>query len=387
MLQYLSAAAFSPFGRLLDPKEAAMEQTLRLEAGSGRFVACQETVALGPGEDMAVLQILRPADAPVSFYLDKPVLLSPEQPFAVLPMEERCSVRWDAAAPLVPVDHAAPRLDPVLTPSIDLERLYTFFDQSQQPGFFFAGERHQPYELVFVRQGVLHNLVGGQNYVLHANETLVIPPDQWHVQYGEADQAVRFVTVTFSCGRPLPEALCLRVLPEQMAAAEQMRSLLRSLREPGPHSGDLLLSGVQLLLASYACTLPQGREGQRPDSIRNENQILDRALEYAAGHTHARTTVEQLAKHCSVSAAYLSLLFQRHLHISPGAYMLRARLAESCLLLQSGAGSMSQIASLLCFSSPQHFSAAFKRQYGVAPSAYIKEHTGSMVPKPDWKGK
>ena len=375
MLQYLSAAAWSPFGRLPDPKGISLPEKWELRADEpAQYVSCGSAVKLGPAENMAVLVLLRPSGEPVSFYLDKPVELQPNTPFAVLPMEDQCSVLWEAGAPLITMEQPAPLVHPILTPSIDLQRLYTFFDQSQQPGFLFAGERHQPYELVFVCQGILHNLVGGQDYVLHANEALVIPPDQWHMQYGEADRPVRFVTVTFSCRQPLPQCLLLRELPEQMAAAEQMRALLRALREPGAYGSDLLLSGVQLLLAQYACGLPQGREGQRPNSLRNENQILDRALEYVAGHTHERTSVEQLAKQCSVSAPYLSLLFQRHLHIAPGAYMLRARLAESCLLLQNGTGTMSQIAEQLCFSSPQHFTAAFKRQYGMSPSAYVKIH-------------
>ena len=377
MLQYLSAAAWSPFGRLPDPKGASLPEKWELRADEpAQYVRCSTAVKLGPGENMAVLVLLRSSGETVSFYLDKPVELQPDMPFAVLPMEDRCSVLWEAGGPLIPLEQPAPLEYPVLTPSIDLQRLYTFFDQSQQPGFLFAGERHQPYELVFVCQGSLHNVVGGQDYVLRANEALVIPPDQWHMQYGEADRPVRFVTVTFSCRQPLPRCLLLRVLPEQMAAAEQMRALLRTLQQPGAYGGDLMLSGVQLLLAQYANGLPRGREGQRPDSLRNENQILDRALEYVAGHTRQRTSVEQLAKHCSVSAPYLSLLFQRHLHIAPGAYMLRARLAESCLLLQNGAGTMSQIADQLCFSSPQHFTAAFRRQYGVTPSAYIKIHGG-----------
>lgn len=373
MLQYLSAAAFRPFGKLTDPKQMSRSDKWELRADKpAQYVCCSAAVKLGPGEDMAVLVLLRPSGEPVSFYLDKPVALQPHTPFAVLPMEDRCSVLWEAGAPLIPLAQPAPLEYPVLTPSIDLQRMYTFFDQSQQPGFLFAGERHQPYELVFVCQGSLHNIVGGQDYVLRANEALVIPPDQWHMQYGEADRPVRFVTVTFSCRQPLPRCLVLRVLPEQVAAAEQMRILLQTLKQPGVYDSDLLLSGIQFLLAQYACGLPHGRNGQRPNTIHNENLILDRALKYVAGHTHERTSVEQLAKHCSVSAPYLSLLFQRHLHIAPGAYMLRARLAESCLLLQNGTDTMSQIADQLCFSSPQHFSTAFRRQYGMSPSTYLK---------------
>lgn len=375
MLQYLSAAAFSPFGRLLDSQRTSFSHKRDLWAVEPvQYTSCRAAVKLGPGENMAVLVLLQPSGETVSFYLDKPVELQPSSTFAVLPLDDRCSILWEADAPMIPMAQPASLVHPALTPSIDLQRLYTFFDQRQPPGFLFAGERHPPYELVFVCQGILHNLVGGQDYVLQANEALVIPPDQWHMQYGEADLPVRFVTVTFSCWQPLPQCLLLQVLPEQIAAAEQMRSLLRTLQNPGAYGSDLLLSGVQLLLVQYACGLPQGRERQRPDSLRNENLILDRALEYVAGHTHERISVEQLAKHCSVSAPYLSLLFQRHLHIAPGAYMLRARLAESCLLLRNGTGTVSQIADQLCFSSPQHFSSAFKQQYGMSPSMYIKKY-------------
>lgn len=376
MLQYLSSATFSPFGCLLDPQEASFADKRYLQADAPlQYVSCSETVKVGPGENMAVLLLPQASGTLMNFYLDKPVALKPHTPFAVLPIDNQCSVLWEAGAPLIPLEQPVPQPQPILTPSIDLEQLYTFFDQSQPPGFLFAGERHRPYEFVFVRQGILHNVVGGQDFALRANEALIIPPEHWHIQYGEADRPVRFVTVTFSCRQLLPPCVLLRVLPEQMAAAEQMRALLRILQEPGSDHGDLLISGVQMLLAYYACRSPQGREGPRPDSLRNENQILDRALEYVAGHTHERTSVEQLAKHCNVSAAYLSLLFQRHLHIAPGAYILRTRLAESCLLLRNGTGNMCQIASLLCFSSPQHFSAAFKRQYGMTPSAYIRKYS------------
>ena len=375
MLQYLSAAAFSSFGKLLEPQEVSLAEKRYLQAEEPlQYVSCRKTVKVGPGENMAVLLLPQASGVITNFYLDKPVALKPHTPFAVLPIDSQCSVLLEADAPLIPLEQPVPPVQPVFTPSIDLNQLYTFFDQSQPPGFLFAGERHRPYELVFVCQGSLHNVAGGQDYILHANEALIIPPDQWHMQYGETDHSVRFVTVTFSCRQPLPPRMLLRVLPEQPAAVEQMRALQRVLRKLGDGCGDLLLSGIQMLLAYYACGLPQGRERPRPDSLRNKNQILDHALEYVAGHTRERTSVEQLAKHCSVSAAYLSLLFQRHLHIAPGAYILRTRLAESCLLLQNGADSIGQIASLLRFSSPQHFSAAFKRQYGMTPSAYVREH-------------
>ena len=82
MLQYLSAAAFSPFGRLLDPQRASFSGKRDLLAAKAvRYAHCAAAVRLGPGENMAVLVLLQSSEEPVSFYLDKPVELQPNLPF------------------------------------------------------------------------------------------------------------------------------------------------------------------------------------------------------------------------------------------------------------------------------------------------------------------
>ena len=131
---------------------------------------------------------------------------------------------------------------------------------------------------------------------------------------------------------------------------------------------------LQALLVRYA-TDAAGTQSETvpiPSTLKGENQIISRAVEYVAEHTGERITVTELARVCCVSPAYLSLLFQRHLGSAPGAYMLRVRLERSRQMIRSGAGSMAQIAQALCFSSAQHFSTAFKRQYGVSPKEYAK---------------
>ena len=51
---------------------------------------------------------------------------------------------------------------------------------------------------------------------------------------------------------------------------------------------------------------------------------------------------------------------------------MRTKLEESRGLICSGAGTISQIAQTLRFSSVQHFSAAFRRRYGIPPSVYAR---------------
>ena len=61
MLQYLSAAALSPFGRLPDPQRASFSEKWDLRADEpAQYVSCGSAVKLGPAENMAVLVFLRP---------------------------------------------------------------------------------------------------------------------------------------------------------------------------------------------------------------------------------------------------------------------------------------------------------------------------------------
>ena len=134
-----------------------------------------------------------------------------------------------------------------------------------------------------------------------------------------------------------------------------------------------LLCGIQFLLTPWLLhceTEPAG--GRAADALRQENQILDRSLEYIATHTQKKLTVETVAKNCSVSIPYLSQLFRRHLKTSPGAYLQHVRLEQAGRMLRRGMGTVSEIADELHYSSPQHFCTAFKKQYGISPLQYAK---------------
>ena len=93
MLQYLSAAAFSSFGKLLEPQEVSLAEKRYLQAEEPlQYVSCRKTVKVGPGENMAVLLLPQASGVITNFYLDKPVALKPHTPFAVLPIDNQCSV-------------------------------------------------------------------------------------------------------------------------------------------------------------------------------------------------------------------------------------------------------------------------------------------------------
>ena len=165
-----------------------------MEAGERlELLSCPGEVRLGPGRGMAALCLCREGQAGDMFYLDKPVALKPGTEFALLPLEEGSAVRLAADRPLERTG-SLPTAEPgLIRPTIRVERILTLFYQEKEPGFFFPGERHRPYELIYVDHGRLHNVVGGRDYALGQNQALIVPPDQWHMQYGEEGERVGFI--------------------------------------------------------------------------------------------------------------------------------------------------------------------------------------------------
>ncbi len=376
MLKNLNPITAARFGRLLDEREGLPEGEDRpVEAGERlELLRCPGEVRLGPGRGMAALCLCREGQAGDMFYLDKPVALKPGTEFALLPLEEGSAVRLAADRPLERTG-SLPTAEPgLIRPTIRVERILTLFYQEKEPGFFFPGERHRPYELIYVDHGRLHNVVGGRDYALGQNQALIVPPDQWHMQYGEEGERVGFITASFTCAGPLPEEILLRVLDRDQTARELARALAAEEEREQPYRGDLLVAVLQAMLALWARRAAGGGgEGvAAPATRRGECRILDQAIQYVAESTRDRLTVQSLARRCNVSTAYLSALFRRHLGISPGAYIMRTKLEESRGLICSGAGTISQIAQTLRFSSVQHFSAAFRRRYGIPPSVYAR---------------
>jgi AraC-like DNA-binding protein len=375
MLQNLNAFTIAPYGRIAPqnrPEADGRQDLPALEPGG--FFVCADTVRLSPGKRMAALQLMGENGGKTSFYLDKAVELKPDTPFAILSLDETCEVSCQAASALQTL--AAPQPEPLKTLSgeLTLRRICTFFFQEHGPDFFFAGEQHSAYEFVYVAQGRLHTLVGGRDYLLQQNEALLIAPELWHAQYGEKDEGVSFFVSSFFTVSPLPENMLLRVFPERRQTSELMRTLLQESQKEAAFRDDMLAALFQNLLVHYARLSAGVREQalQTPASARNDSVVIDRAIQFIAENIYRKLSVGLLAQHCSVSEAYLSVLFGRHLNTSPGAYMLRARLEESRQMIRSGAGSMAQIARQLHFSSAPHFSAAFKRQYGMTPTVYAK---------------
>lgn len=81
-----------------------------------------------------------------------------------------------------------------------------------------------------------------------------------------------------------------------------------------------------------------------------------------------RQSLERLAGQCGYSADHLRILFTQRHGLSPAVYRGRRRMQLAMERLVRTDDSIKQIASALGFSQVAHFSAAFRRHFGMTPT-------------------
>jgi AraC-like DNA-binding protein len=79
-------------------------------------------------------------------------------------------------------------------------------------------------------------------------------------------------------------------------------------------------------------------------------------------------SIEEAAKHCHVSAAYMTRLFKRYDEETPLTCLTRLKMSQAILKLLQPEAQVKAVASELGFKSAAHFSRAFKAWSGQSPT-------------------
>jgi AraC family transcriptional regulator, positive regulator of tynA and feaB len=137
------------------------------------------------------------------------------------------------------------------------------------------------------------------------------------------------------------------------------------LREFAPTLSDKLLSAVSEVYSAHG-TSQGGRASKRVTQVK---KIIEEQL------GNPELTVESLATSLGVSSRYLRDLFSHMEKVSH--YILRRRLEECANQLANAlqqSTSITAIAFQYGFNSTAHFSRTFRKQYGLTPREYRRQH-------------
>lgn len=122
---------------------------------------------------------------------------------------------------------------------------------------------------------------------------------------------------------------------------------------------------------------------------------VNRAVDFINEHLAETINLSDLANIANSSEFHFHRIFKAIMNESPGDYIQRLRLEKASFKLQTTRLSLSEIAEQTGYQSPYSLSKAFKKRFGITPSAYrvrpmelnvaIRRPLGYLQPVPEVK--
>jgi AraC family transcriptional regulator len=191
----------------------------------------------------------------------------------------------------------------------------------------------------------------------------------------------------------LPQSLLMRVVEEDFNASSAPElldpigrrdpalsplglSIAREVEGPGPPSALL----VDSLGCAVAVNLVRGwsnLDKRSRNQVNNAGQLapwqIKRAIEWLAGSLSEEIRLADLARETCLSSFYFARAFKASTGVPPHRYLVQLRITKARELLEATNLPIGEIAAQVGYDDPSYLARLFRREVGLAPSAYRQE--------------
>ena len=222
--------------------------------------------------------------------------------------------------------------------------------------------------------------MGEGRFELAPGQGLLVFPDQSH-HYGPfGDEPISWLLISFELAdeyallrlRDMPLLLSDKGLSRLDRLLYSYEAGLQGETSVGVESAYWLSLLLNDLLRQVGESPTEGtvENAQEPDWKRD---MVRRVSRYVHRNLKGPIRVGDVAQHLALSESHLRRLFRRDLGVSLGGFIRRTRMHRASNLLHKSNLNITEIASTCGFSSLFAFSRAFRKQWGICPTAYRRK--------------
>lgn len=275
----------------------------------------------------------------------------------------------------------------------NVDKIITIFYMELSKNFYYDGERHDFWEMVYIDKGEMLCTADENRYVLKSGEMTFHKPNEFHNLSGNNDVAPNVSIITFECkSRAMKhfEGKIFRLSAEEKSLLstlfteglscyrleDERNPLLQKLKKitPSPFGSSQMTKNLLEIFLIKLCrntdvVTKEMRQSYVIDGVDvpyNVKEILD----YLQENIYGKITISDIAKHVDKSESTVKQLFSQYRENGIIKYYNSLKIKEARRLIREGHYNMTQISDMLHFDNPQYFSKCFKSFTNMTPTEY-----------------
>ncbi len=270
---------------------------------------------------------------------------------------------------------------------ISINKIVTIHYYELDKNYFFEGESHNFWEMVYVDAGEVEINADNKQHHLKQGEVIFHKPNEFHTLKAAGRAANVFVisfvcsskTMSFFKGKTILTPQKIRrnisvILEEYLETFNVMNSKDTKLiiKDNPPIGGQQMIRiHLEQLLIMLIRNEQENRETHFfPSKESLENYIATQMINIIDENIYKKVNVEQICQNLNYSRTYLSKIFKASTGYTILEYILMRKVHEAKKLIREEKYNFTQISDMLCFDNPHYFSTVFKRITNISPSEY-----------------
>lgn len=261
-----------------------------------------------------------------------------------------------------------------LVPTFEINEILGYYYQVRNASYTFPGEKHDFWELTFIDNGELETTVDGETYNLDEMDLILYAPGQYHTQKTGHAQSCSYLTLLFDMKIPDSYLITNRVYHAHRDIHNALNNFIKISNNDMLYNSELMLCYLKELIIKVLQYdfLSSSPVASTPMQQRFENELLNEITIYINDTIYEQLTIEEICMKFSISRSSLQTLFKNNIGVAPKQYISDLKLKKSKLLIKESIYTISEISSMLGFTSIHYFSRKFKQQFGITPTDYAK---------------
>lgn len=256
--------------------------------------------------------------------------------------------------------------------SFSVTSVNTAFVQDRNVDFYYNGELHDFWEVVYVASGQIGVTEDERIYELEAGDIIFHRPMEFHKVWSRGNKKPRVYTMSFKTEGALPKNIgdgIINLNPAESSTFLNIFSDGKLILDTAHHHETILEQKFSGALENFIIYLAYERTAdtsisQSADAIRYSSIIS-----VMQKHLSEDLSVDDIAHLCHMAPSTMKYIFSKFSDCGIRKHFVRMKLAAAIPLLKNGT-SVAEISKQFSFSSQNYFAQVFKAEMGVSPMEY-----------------